>query len=170
MVWQYQETAAPSLTVLLNCASRETDRDQVSDRGAYEDAIRVCAAYLCTAARARIPVRFCANTQIAGQPAETAFCTGENGVLRMQRLLAALPATVSGKFIRLLRRVCAEDSAAAIVAVTVCADAGLLEIAAGEPRLTVLTLRAPAKPVSLPNVQRVSSAMILPIQRETHAT
>jgi|GEM_PF-206779 len=166
MVRQYQETATPALTVLLNCATRETDRGQTSDRSAYEDAIRVCASYLCTAAQARIPVRFCANTQIGGEPAETAFCTGKAGAQRMQRLLAALPLTVTGKFTRLVQRVCAEESARQIVAVTAYVDRELLRYAAQEPRLTVLTLRAPSG--KLRNVQRIPRAAYAQAEGSSH--
>lgn len=143
MVWQYDETAAPALTVLLNCETRPTDRDTVSDRAAYEDLIRAAAAYLCAAAHARIPVRLCANTEADGFPAETAFCTGADGALRLRRMLAALPLTVSGRFERLLMRVIAEDSAAAILIVTAQTDSAMLRLAAQDPRVTVLTLRRP---------------------------
>ena len=158
MVWQYQETAAPSLTVLLNCETRPTDRDQVSDRSAYEDAIRIAAAYLCAAARAGIPVRFCANTMLGDSPAETAFCAGDAGAMRMRRLLAALPLTVSGRFTQMLTRISAEDTAATLLIVTAYTDAEMLKRAAQDPRMTVLTLRAPAGDRIPQNVRQISLA------------
>ncbi len=158
MVWQYQETAAPSLTVMLNCETRPTDRDRVSDRSAYEDAIRIAAAYLCAAARAGIPVRLCANTVIGDSPAETAFCAGDAGAMRMRRLLAALPLTVSGRFSQMLTRISAEDTAATLLIVTAYTDAEMLKLAAQDPRMTVLTLRAPAGDRIPQNVRQISLA------------
>lgn len=160
MVWQYHETTSPSLTVLLNCAVRPTDRDQVSDRRKYEDAIRIAAAYLCAAAHAGIPVRFCANTEVGGALAVTGFCSGADGALRMRRLLAALPLTVTGRFTDLLRRVSNEDAAATLLVVTAYTDAELLKWAVQDPRITVLTLRAPMEGGAPQNVRCVSAAKL----------
>lgn len=160
MVWQYDETAAPALTVLLNCETRPTDRDTVSDRGAYEDAIRAAAAYVCSAAHARIPVRLCANTMADGLPAETAYCTGADGALRLRRLLAALPLTISGRFDRMLLRVLAEDHAAAILIVTAQTDAAMLRLAAHDPRITILTLRLPPRAQMPQNVRQITPEML----------
>ena len=143
MVWQYQETAAPRLTVLLNMETRETDRDLVSDPVRFEQAVSVCAAYATAAARARIPVRFCANTMIDGRPVETVSRTGNAETLHLLRILAALPDTISGRFSSLLREVSRQDAATAILAVTVQADAQILAIAADDPRITVITVRRP---------------------------
>lgn len=153
MVWQYQETAAPALTVLLNCATRENDRDLVSDRALYESAIRLSAACIGTAAVKRIPVRFCANTTVGGKPVETAFCAGHTDLLRLRRLLAALPTTISGRFSRLMQRVCAEDAGMSVVIVTAQLDDEMIRLAGKAQHLTILLLRPPARPVNLPNIR-----------------
>lgn len=146
MVWQYQETATPSMTVLLDSATRPTDRDRVSDHALFEQAIRVCASYLHAAANARIPVRFLANTELGGMPAETPSQTGPAAALELLRLLAALPDTISGRFTDLLRHVLTHDPAAAVIVIAPQPDAELLRIAAAVPRLTVISVkRLPAE-------------------------
>lgn len=141
MIRQFHETISPGLTVMLNVQTRETDREQTSDRRLYEAAIRLCASVLHDAAVRRIPVRFCANTEINGQAADTLPDTGADAVLRLRRLLAALPATICGRFSGLVRHVCQHDPAAALIVITALPDTELLSIAAAEPRLTVLSLR-----------------------------
>ena len=141
MVWQYQETAAPSMSVLLDLTSRPTDRDRVSDHAVYEQSIKVCASYLYAAASARIPVRLLANTEIGGAPAETAPGTGTAAATELLRLLAALPDTISGRFTDLLRAILQRDPAAAILVITPLPDAELLKMAAAVPRMTVLSVR-----------------------------
>ena len=141
MIRQFHETISPGLTVLLNVQTRETDRERASDRKLYEAGIRLSASVLHDAAVRRIPVRFCANTTIGEQAAETLPDTGAGASLRLRRLLAALPVTISGRFSSLVRQVCQHDSASSFIVITALPDAELLAIAAAEPRLTVLSLR-----------------------------
>lgn len=141
MIRQFHETISPSMTVLLNVMTRETDRGQISDRRLYESCIRVCASVLHDAAVRGIPVRFCANTVIGEQAAETLPDTGADASLRLRRLLAALSCSVSGQFASLLRHVCLHDRASSLVVITALPDAELLAAAAADPRLTVLSLR-----------------------------
>lgn len=153
MVWQFQETADPSLTVLLNLETRETDISKVSDRAVYEDAIRICAAYFAKAAACRIPVRFCANTQIGELPAETAFGAGEAELNRLLHILAELPDTISCKFEKLLRRVISDDPDSSLLIVTASVTAPILDAAACDPRISVLSLRPVSARSTPPNVQ-----------------
>lgn len=153
VVWQYQETASPSLTVLLNLETRETDRDRVSDRAVYEDAIRLCAAYLGKAVSMQIPVRLGANTEIDGQPVETRF--DQHDLLRHLRILAALPDSISCRFVHLLQRICADDPAASVLVITAQPTADILRRAAADPRITVLSLRPLSDAVRLQNVRHI---------------
>ena len=141
MVWQYQETAAPSMTVLLNMETRETDHERVSDTETFEKAISICSDCLSDAANRRIPVRFLANTSVDGTAVETMQRTGPAEGVHLRRVLAELPDTISGRFSRLLKQVCLQDSAASIVVVTALPDAETIRMAAAEPRLTVLSVR-----------------------------
>lgn len=156
MVWQYQETASPSLTVLLNLETRPTDRERVSDHAVYEQAISVCAAYVCAAATARIPVRLLANSEIAGKPAETASQTGAAAARELLRVLAAMPDTVTGRFSLLLRQVLQRDPAAAVVVITPLADPEILAAAAAVSRLTVLSVRRLPEGAARSNVRYIS--------------
>ncbi len=153
MVRQFQETSTPSLTVLLRMETRETDIAQVSDLALHEDAIRLSASYLARCAEARIPVRFLANTEINGLPAETAFASGADEKLRLLRMLAAMEGTVAYPFRRLLRRMMAEDSAASILVIVSRAEEDLLRLAAREPRMTVVSLKPLPLHTHLENVQ-----------------
>lgn len=155
MIRQFHETISPAVTVLLNVQTRETDRGQTSDRRLYEEGIRLSAAVLHMAAVQRIPVRFCANTEIGGLPAETLPDTGADAVLRLRRLLAALPFTITGRFSELVRQVCRQDAASSLIVITALPDAELLETAAAEPRLTVLSLRRLPQTFSQQNVRYV---------------
>ena len=159
MVWQYQETANPSITVLLNLETRETDRDRVSDAETFEKAITICASCLADAANRRIPVRFLANTAVDGVAVETAQRTGPAEAMHLRRVLAELPDTITGRFSRLLRQVCLQDSAASIVVITALPDAETIRIAAQEPRVTVLSVRRlPASAYHLPNIRHYAPA------------
>lgn len=160
MIRQFHETISPGVTVLFNVQTRETDREQTSDRRLCEAGIRLCAAVLHDAAVRRIPVRFCANTAIGDNPVETLPDTGADGSLRMRRLLAALPVTISGRFPALMRQVCQHDSASAFIVITALPDAELLEIAAAEPRITVLSLRR------LPNGSVYRNVLFVPPETE----
>ena len=114
MVWQYQETVSPSLTVMLVMNTRERDFDAVSDKAQFEDAVRVCAAYAWQAAQMKIPVRFCANTVLGGEPAVGRCAAGEGAAVTVLRMLAALPYTITEKPEHLLTRICTEDSSAVL--------------------------------------------------------
>lgn len=152
MVWQYRETSSPSLTVLLNAETRETDRDRVSDRAAYEDAIRLCAACLGQANRLHMPMRFAANAALGDLPAMTAFSAGQAGLHRHLQMLAALSDSVTGRFTQVVKRICAEDSAAAILIITVRPTAEIVRLAANDPRLTVFSLRPLQEAEQRPNI------------------
>lgn len=152
MIRQFHETISPGVTVLFNVQTRETDREQTSDRRLCEAGIRLCASVLHDAAMRRIPVRFCANTEIGGQAAETLPDTGAGAVLRLRRLLSALPYTISGRFSELVRQVCQHDPASSLIVITALPDAELLSFAAAEPRLTVLSLRRLPRECSRRNV------------------
>ena len=160
MVWQYQETACPDMTVLLNTETRETDRDRVSDPAVYEDAIRLCAALLGTAVHLRIPVRFCANTALRGMPAETPFLSGSHALSRHLHLLAELPDTIAGRFSSLLDRIRSSGEAHALFIVTAQPTAHIMQAASADPRITVLSLRRLREQEIRPNV------MYIPIKRK----
>ena len=165
MVWQYQETADPTLTVLLNLETRETDISRVSDHAAYENAIRLCAAYFAKASASRIPVRFCANTQIGGRPAESGFVTGESQLVRLLHVLAELPDTITCKFEKLLHRVIAEDSDTAVLIITACVTQPILTAAAYDPRISVISLRPLPSRNAAPNVQYIPAERLNMMQR-----
>lgn len=152
MVWQYRETSSPSITVLLNAETRETDRESVSDRAAYEDAIRLCAACFGQALRLHMPMRFASNAAVGELPAMTPFSAGQPALLRHLRMLAALSDSITGRFSQILQRICAEDHAAAILIVTVRPTAELVRLAAADPRLTVLSLRPLLDSEQRPNI------------------
>ncbi len=155
MVWQYQETASPDMTILLNMETRETDRDRVSDPAIYEDAIRLCAALLGTAVHLRIPVRFCANTALHGMPAETPFLSGSHALSRHLHLLAELPDTITGRFSSLLDRVCSIGETHAVFIVTAQPTAHIMQAASADPRITVLSLRRLREQEIRPNIMYI---------------
>lgn len=156
MVWQYQETAAPELTVLLNLETRLTDRDRVSDRESYENAVRFCAAVLGTAVQMHLPVRLLANTEADGVPAESRTGCGSDTLLRLLYMLAALPDTISCPFTRLLRRFLSANQNTPVIIVTPVVSDELIQIAASEPRMTVFSLK-PLRDAAYPaNIRHIT--------------
>lgn len=156
MVWQYQETAAPEVTVLLNLETMLSDRSRVSDHDTYEDAIRFCAALLGTAAQMHLPVRLLANTEINGIPAESRSGSGSDTLLRLLYILAALPDTISCPFTRLLRRFLAENQNTPVIVITPVVSDELIQIAAAEPRITVLSLKPFRDTVHPVNIRHIT--------------
>ncbi len=156
MVWQFQETAAPELTVLLNLETRATDIDRVSDRESYENTIRFCAALLGSAASLNLPVRLLANTEIDGVPVESTAGVGTEHLNRLRYLLAALPDTISCEFIRLLRRYLAYHQNMPVIVVTPFVSDALIRIAAAEPRIRILSLK-PLRDMTYPvNIRHIT--------------
>lgn len=153
MVWQFQETAFPAVTVLLNLETRDTDRDRISDRPAFEQAVRLCAAVLGEAERLRIPTRLCANAVIGGVPAECALSFGT--LHRKLRMLAELPDTIGCRFSRLAARVCETDRNAVIVVITAQPTADIMRLAAAEPHIRVYSLRPLRAGAQLPNIRHI---------------
>lgn len=141
VVWQYHETAAPEITVMLNLETRETDRDKLSDRALFEDEVRLCAALLGNAERMHLPVRLMANTVIGQAPAESKVVSGTDGLRHLLRMLAALPDTIACKFPKMLRRFLAANQNTAVIIVTAFVSPELMRLAAADPRLTVLSLK-----------------------------
>ena len=115
MVWQYQETVSPALTILLLMNTRERDADAVSDKPHFEDAVRVCASYAWQTAQMKIPVRLCANAEIGGHAVYGQYGAGEHAALAILRTLAALPYEIAGRPQRLFQQICAEESGAVLV-------------------------------------------------------
>ena len=140
MVWQYQETVSPSLTVILLMNTREWDTDTVSDKARFEDAVRVCAAYIWQTAQMKIPVRFCANTELGGMPVNGQYAAGEGAALAVLRTLAALPYTLTERPERLVQRIAAEGSSAVLVIGGYIPPA-VQQLAAQNERITVLEIR-----------------------------
>lgn len=159
MVWQYQETAFPAVTVLLNLETRDTDRDRISDRPAFEQTVRLCAAVLGEAERLRIPTRLCANAMLGEQPADSGLSVGT--LHRKLRMLAEIPDTIGCRFSRLAARVCETDRNAVIVVITAQPTADILRLAAAEPDLRVYSLRPPKTGAQLPNIHHI----LLPTER-----
>lgn len=155
-VWQYQETAAPEITVMLNLETRETDRDRISDRALFEDAVRLCAALLGNAERMRLPVRMLANTVIGNTPAESKVSAGADGLRHLLRMLAALPDTITCKFTKMLRRFLAANQNSAVIVVTAFVSAELMQLAAADPRITVLSLKPLRDAVHPVNVRHIN--------------
>lgn len=156
MVWQYQETAVPSLTVLLNLETRVTDRDHLTDKPAFEQAVRVCAAILGEAAKQRIPVRLCANSVIGTQPAETPFRSGDSALHGMLCLLAALPDTISFRCEAMLDHACAKENISSVILITPQPTDAILRYADAEPRLTVISARPLRESEIRRNVRHIS--------------
>ena len=138
MVWQYQETAVQVLTILLNLETRETDREQVSDREIYENEIRLCAAFLGEAAKEQIPVRICANAEIERLPVDSGTLSTARELRRLLRILAALPFQIAGSFRRLLNQTEADTS---VVIITSQISRDILLYAAAHPQASVYSLR-----------------------------
>ena len=156
MVWQFQETASPELTVLLNLETRLTDRERLSDRSLFEDTVRVCAGLLGTAVQMHIPVRLLSNTEIEGIPVESRAAGGQPALLHLLRILAALPDTISCRFTRMLRRCLADNQNSAVIILTPFVSEELFQIAASDARITVLSLKAPDFPVIPVNIRQIT--------------
>ncbi|MBR5722744.1 MAG: DUF58 domain-containing protein [Oscillospiraceae bacterium] len=156
MVRQFQETASPTAAILLNMQTRETDRDTASDRPALENCIRLCAACINAAAQMRIPVRFCANTTVNGAAAETPFRSGNDALYPVLRLLAALPATVSGRCESMIKAVRQQNSNAAIILITVQPTEALIQLADRDPALTVISLKPLRDREIRPNIRHIN--------------
>ena len=156
MVRQFQETASPTVTVVLSMESRETDRETVSDTGSFENAVRLCAACLNTAAEMRIPVRLCANTDVNDAPAETPFRSGTDALYPMLRLLAAISYGISGRTTDLLKEIRQKDSSSAIILITVHPAADILLAADRDPAMTVISLRPLSDHEHRPNVRHIA--------------
>ena len=156
MVRQFQETASPTVTVVLSMESRDTDRDIVSDQTAFENAVRLCAACVSTASGLRIPVRLCANTLVNDVPAETPFRAGQDTLYPMLRLLAALPYSISGRTTDLLKEIRQQDSSSAIIVITVHPAAALLQAADRDAAMTVISLRPLSEHEHRPNVRHIA--------------
>lgn len=154
MVWQFQETASPELTIMLNLETRATDRDLVSDRVLYEDAIRLCAGLLGTAVQMHMPVKLIANTEIEGCPVDSRSGCGRQGLLHLLRLLAALPDNISCKFTRMLRRTLAANQHSVVIVLTPYVSEELSQIAA-ETGILILSLKAPDFPVLRGNIRHI---------------
>ncbi len=156
MVWQFQETAAPELTILLNLETKPSDIECVSDHDLYENAIRFCAALLGTAAQTHLPVRLLANTEIDGIPAESRTGSGPDHLIRLLHMLAALPDLISCQFIRLLRRFLAQNQNTPVIVISPFVSDELLRIAAAESRVTVLSLK-PLRDMKYPaNIRHIT--------------
>ncbi|MBR5372471.1 MAG: DUF58 domain-containing protein [Oscillospiraceae bacterium] len=115
MVWQYQETVTPALSIVLLMNTRPRDRDAVSDKARFEDAVRVCAAYAWLAGQMKISVRFCTNAEIGGNAVCGQFSAGDAAVLSILRTLSALPYDIAGKPETLVQQVCADDASAVLI-------------------------------------------------------
>ena len=153
MVLQYQETAFPAVTVLLNLETRDTDRDQISDPQTFESCVRLCASVLGEADRLRIPVRLCANAEIDGAPAETRLSSG--GLHRLLRMLAEIPDTIACRFSETAQRVCEADRQSSLIVITAYPTADVLHFAAAEPRAEILALRAMPHHLQYPNIRLI---------------
>lgn len=138
MVWQYQETAVPVLTVLLNLETRESDREQISDKAVFENEIRLCAALLGEASDMQLPVRLCANAEIGKLPVDTGLLSGSRELSRLLRVLAALPYQIAGPFRRLLLET---DPGSDVVIITAQPTADIMQYAAANPKVSVYSLR-----------------------------
>lgn len=154
MVWQFQETAFPAMTVLLNLETRDTDRDRISDLPAFEKAVRLCAALLGEAERLRIPTRLCANASANGMPIE---CRLSSGTLHHKlRMLAEIPDTISYRFSHLAARVCETAQNTVILIVTAQPTADILRLAAANPEIHVYSLRPLRSGEQLPNIRHIA--------------
>ncbi|MBR5362604.1 MAG: DUF58 domain-containing protein [Oscillospiraceae bacterium] len=156
MVWQYQETASPEFTLLLNLETRITDRDRLSDRALFEDEIRLCAALLGSAAQLHLPVRLLANTEIDGMPAESRTSGGADHLPKLLRMLAAMQDTISCKFTRMLRRYLAENQNSAAIVLTPFVSEELMQIARSDTRITVLSLKPLPETVYSANIRHIT--------------
>ncbi len=137
-VWQYQETASPVLNVFLNLETRETDREQVSDKAVFENEIRLCAALLGEAANMQLPVRLCANAEIGKLPVDTGLLSGSRELHRLLRILAALPYQIAGSFRYLLRKA---EPGSSVIIITAQPTADIMRFAAANPQASVYSLR-----------------------------
>ncbi|MDD5946522.1 MAG: DUF58 domain-containing protein [Oscillospiraceae bacterium] len=141
MVYRFCDTTQPTVTILLNMATKEYDRDLVTDAAALEKEIKLCAALLLQLRDLRIPVRLCANTRMDGQLLDTPAASGDAHIHHLLQLLAAVPDTIDERFINLVSRVCHRDPTALLWAVTAHIDDALLRLADDEPRLQMITVR-----------------------------
>ena len=156
MVWQFQETASPTAVIALNLETRESDRDVLSDRTGFEDAVRLCAACINEAVGMRIPVRLCANTAIDGAAAETQFRAGNSALLPMLRMLAAIPDTITGRCTSMLQEIRQQDSSSALILITVQPTDAIVQLADRDPALTVISLRPLRERYIRPNVRHIA--------------
>lgn len=152
VVYRFCDTTQPTVTVVLNLATREYDRDVVTDRAALEQAIRICAALLHQAEALRIPVRLCANTRINDTPLDTPAAFSGAHTHHLLQLLAAIPDTIDERFRNLLERVCHREPTALVWVVTACLDDDLLRMAALYPKLQIVTIRHLYASGALPNI------------------
>ncbi|MBQ8921398.1 MAG: DUF58 domain-containing protein [Oscillospiraceae bacterium] len=153
MVWQYRETASQCSAILLNMETRETDRDAVSDKPLLENSIRLCAALFRAAAEKGLPLRFCANAEISGQPVDTGLQNTAGSLHALLHILAALPYQVSGRFSVLLHQI-AQDQPVMIV--TPVLTEAIVQYAAANPLAVVYTLKMPREREMLENITYVS--------------
>ncbi len=152
MVYQFLDTAQPSITVVLNMTTKESDRDLVSDPAALEQAIKLCTALIEQGQAMQMPIRFCANTAIDNTDVNTQAASGASHIHYLLRILAALPNTITERFSNLLSRICQQEHSAAIYVVTALIDEELLRLAALYPNITVVTVRRLSPLHHLPNL------------------
>lgn len=161
VVYRYCDTTQPAITVVLNLATKDYDRDTASDQTALEQMIRICAALLEQARMMRIGVRLCANTRIDDMPLDTPTAVGEVHVHRLLQLLAAVPDTIDERFRNLLERVCHRETNALIWVVTACVDDDLRKMAALYPQLQIVTVRNLYAAQELPNIHSAAAVFSL---------
>lgn len=152
MVYVYQDTADPAVTLVLDLCTKDYDTESVSDLHAYEQAIRLCCTYLCDAETRRIPVQLYANAALDGMAAASVSACGAAHVHSLRQMLAALPEKITEPIPRTLRRVLASEPNTAVLCITAHLCAELLDLAAVHRRLTVLSIRPRSDVSALKNV------------------
>lgn len=167
VVYRFCDTTQPALTIVLNLATKEYDRDVVTDHAALEQVIRICTALIYQGTELRIPVRLCANTRINGTPLDTPAAVGGTHIHHLLQMLAAIPDTIDERFRNLLERVCHRETTALVWVVTACLDDDLLHMAALYPQLQIVTIRNLSASGTLPNIHTAAGMFAVPRKENT---
>ncbi len=141
MVYCYQDTADPQITLLLDLCTKPYDIDRATDRHAYEQAIRLCCTYILEAQAKNIPISFAANTTLSDAAVQSEKACGDVHGLRLRRMLAALPDTIHEPISRMLLRAVSEAYSGVIVLVTANLSEELIRFAQEYPQLIVVSVR-----------------------------